>query len=47
MDEKYIFRTAETSDIDSLIEFGRQEFSRTFGHLYAQEDLMAYLRDSE
>lgn len=41
----YRIRQATLDDQDRLIEFGRTEFTRTFGHLYRPEDLEAYLSE--
>lgn len=37
------YRTAATSDAAALARLGRETFKETFGHLYAPEDLAAFL----
>ena len=36
-------RSATAADVDELVAFSRQSFTRAFGHLYAAEDLAAFL----
>lgn len=36
-------RSATAADVDALAAFSRQSFTRAFGHLYAAEDLAAFL----
>ena len=40
---KYQIEIATENDVETLVSFGKEEFSRTFGHLYAPKDLEAYL----
>lgn len=37
------FRNASPNDAETLAELGRRSFIETFGHLYAPEDLSAFL----
>lgn len=41
--KKVAFRDAEPEDAASLAELGRDSFTETFGHLYAPENLTAFL----
>lgn len=41
----HFIRRAVVNDAESLIAFGKAEFSRTFGHLYTKQDLEAYLSE--
>lgn len=41
----YSIRRANRSDINALISFGKNEFTRTFGHLYPPSELDSYLDD--
>jgi ribosomal protein S18 acetylase RimI-like enzyme len=43
INESYNIRSVSPGDVAALICFGKQEFSRTFGHLYPSEDLENYL----
>ncbi len=43
--ENYNILIANQEDIGELIEFGKSEFTRTFGHLYIQKDLDDYLTE--
>lgn len=45
MNSQYHIEAATIDDINGLIEFGKQEFARTFGHLYSTEDLESYLQE--
>lgn len=36
----------QKDDIAALCEFGKEQFTLTFGHLYTKEDLESYLRDA-
>jgi ribosomal protein S18 acetylase RimI-like enzyme len=46
MSESFLLREATEDDISSLITFGRQEFERTFSHLYPTEDLQIFLEEN-
>lgn len=37
------FRSATAADVNALAAFSRKSFTRAFGHLYAAEDLAAFL----
>ena len=41
-----VIRKATIDDVNELIEFGKQTFTKTFGHLYPSEDLNNYLNES-
>lgn len=41
-----IRRTNDLADAPALAEIGARTFSQTFGHLYSDENLAAFLRDS-
>jgi ribosomal protein S18 acetylase RimI-like enzyme len=38
-----LLRAATEDDVSTLVELGRQSFTDSFGHLYAAEDLAAFL----
>ena len=42
----FALRRAGASDADALSALGRETFTITFGHMYAPEDLAAFLDDS-
>ena len=45
-DNNIIIRKSIVSDLEELINFGKESFTKTFGHLYPTEDLIAYLNES-
>lgn len=42
-ERRFQIRLASINDRERLIEFGKTEFTRTFGHLYTTQDLETYL----